>query len=301
MDYSLIIAIVALIIAILSLIYTIKTYWYKNGLDIVGSYSICSSISCDDKYISNIVLENRKDRSVAIYKIYLQIGYNCFVLIDDYSSNPLILNPFEAHVQNFGPVNFYEVNCNRIKIDQLLDNEKFAKRLILSTTDGRYTVKTKRNHWNPIRIIFKNHATAILQPMRLIYKEKSYGSNTQYIIELKTKDNEEIIPIYPGDYKIAKFNHFQLTKEALISKATLAEFLQKEKSNGNLTYDKIIVKDFHEILKEYQLLPPLKNYGELNYLSWFQYYVLARIATLYSDLKLAYHNHKLKHNSQNLK
>ena len=121
------ITIIAALISLISLIYTIKTFLFKNGLHITGYYSLRSDIACEDNYVSEIVLENRKDKSVIIYQIYLQIGYNYFVLLDDFKNKPLILCPFEAFVKSYEPIEHYEASCKWIKLNKLLDDGKIKK------------------------------------------------------------------------------------------------------------------------------------------------------------------------------
>ncbi|WP_312335793.1 hypothetical protein [Anaerospora hongkongensis] len=68
MDTSDYISIVALIVSAIALIYTIKTYLLKDGVDISGWYKICKDPDFQDKYINNVVLENKKDRAIIILK-----------------------------------------------------------------------------------------------------------------------------------------------------------------------------------------------------------------------------------------
>ena len=90
------ISLVALIISIIALIYTVRTYLLKAGSNVRGSFGMCSSsVSSEDQYVTIITLENLKDRAIVIFKIYLKIGHNYFLEIENFNGEPLILKPFE--------------------------------------------------------------------------------------------------------------------------------------------------------------------------------------------------------------
>lgn len=290
--FSLMLAIVAMLISLISLIYTIKTFLFKNGLYITGYHSLCSDIACEDKYVGKIVLENRKDKAIIIYQIYLQVGYNCFILLDDFEEKPLILGPFEAFSKSYEPIEHYEVSSKCIKLNKLLDDKKIEKNIVLSTSEGKYKVKGNKAIWNPIVKMFKNHMTAVIRPIRIIYKEKSYGSNTRYILEFKyNNDEEEIIPVYPLDYQIKKFKNFQLTQKSLESKENLEAFLTCEKSIGHITCEEFKVLDVKSLKSECKI-DENNHYIEMQYVNWFTYNIFGRIATIYQDYKLKRENKK---------
>jgi hypothetical protein len=219
-------SIVALIVSIIALVYTARAYWLKSGTDIRGLFTICSSIHCEDNYVQSITLENLKDRAVVVFKVYLKVGHNYFVEIDDFEEAPLILKPFEAFRKEYGPIDLYSVSSRRILINDLLDRKRVKRQLVLSTSDGRYNVKSHINHWDPIIDFFKNYMTAVIRPMRSTFKGKSYGGNAKYIVEFKIEPGkEEVVAIYPRDHEIKRFKDFRLTKESLDSKDSLEEFL----------------------------------------------------------------------------
>lgn len=101
---SLINSIVALIVSVIALIYTVRTYLLKSGSSVRGSYGTCSSVSCEDKYVSSVTLENLKDRSTVIFSIYLKIGHNYFLEIENFESSPLILKPFEVYRKEYDAI-----------------------------------------------------------------------------------------------------------------------------------------------------------------------------------------------------
>jgi len=291
---SIVTAFVALIVSIIALVYTGKAYLLKSGAYIRGSYSICSSISCDDKYINNVILENLKDRAVVIFKIYLKLGHNYFIEIDDFESAPLILRPFEVFNKEYDPIDLYSVGMRRILLNDLLDNKSVKQKIVLSTSEGKYIVKERINYWDPISNFFKNYMTAIIRPMRSTYKGKSYGSNAKFIVEFKMESGkDEVIPIYPRDYMIKKFKHFKLTKEVLESKEVLEEYLYEKFIEGSLNCADITVYEMESWRKEIYESKSNKSITA-KYQNWFMYYIVGRIATIFYDYRLKKQNKSLK-------
>jgi hypothetical protein len=287
-------SLVALIVSIVALVYTAKTYLLKSGAYIRGSYVISSSISCDDKYISSITLENLKDRAVVIFKIYLLMGHNYFVEVDDFENDPLILKPFEIFHREYDPIDLYSFGSGRILLDDLFDDKSVKRRIVLSTSEGKYVVKDFINYWDPIGIFFQNYSTAIIRPMRTTYKGKSYGSNAKFIVEFKMENGqEEIIPIYPRDYELKKFKHFSLTKDSLASKEALEEYLYEKVIEGTLKCADVIVREL-ESWRDEIYESENRRVITAKYENWFEYYVIARIASKISDYRLKQQNRSLK-------
>lgn len=291
---SIVNSIVALIISIIALIYTIKAYLLKRGSYIRGSFSICSTIACEDKYVSSVVLENHKDRAVVIYQMFLRIGHNYFIEIEDFGKEPLVLNPFEVYRKDYDPIDFYSVSLSKIELNNLLDNKRYPKKIILSTSNGKYIVKKRIEYWNPIGLFFKNHMTAIVHPMRTTYKGISYGNNARYIVEFKTKNaGEEIIAIYPNDYTIQKFRKFSLTKKSLESKEALEEYLYSQATEGNLNCDDIKVFELDK-WREDIYDKENKRIIKADYCNWFYHHLIGRIWTIFSNMQMKKKNKVVK-------
>lgn len=286
------IAYVTAVIAGVTLVYTVKMYSFKHGTNVVGSYSLCSSTYCNDAYISKVVLENCKDKAVVIYSIHLRIGHNIYLLLADYSQRPLVLQPFEAHVEIFEPIECYETNCVEVDLNDLLHNMKISKKLVLATAEGKYVVKERNKIWEPVRDFFRNYTTHIVRPFRFSYAGKCYGSKALYIVRFRYENqSEEIVPIYPKDYEIVKFDQFQLTKDSVESAKVLKDFLEKQKELGNLKCKEILVDDLLKA-KEESLEIIERKEMKLTALNIFQYYGLGLIYTFYQNWKLKHKNSK---------
>ncbi|MBK9452670.1 MAG: hypothetical protein IPN95_25225 [Bacteroidetes bacterium] len=287
-----IISLIALAVSLTALIFSVRSYWRKSGIYVRGQYSVHSSSYCKDKYVGSITLENVKDRPVVIFKVFLLVGRNYYIELENFEHDPKILKPYEVYSNQYDPVDFYSVNMRRIKLNELLDSKKVKSNLVLATSNGRYTVGEWIKRWDPVSDFFNNHMTALIYPMRSTYKNKCFGSEVKYIVDIKTEDGkEETIAIYPRDHEIRKFRKFSLTKECLESKDSLEELLLERAFEGDLKCVNIVVHDIEEWRKE--------RYGndyqeviEAKYCNWFMYEVLGRAVTKFSDIRLYFVNRK---------
>lgn len=285
------ISLAALTISIIALVYTVRSHLLKSGSSVRGSFGMCSSsVSCEDQYITSITLENLKDRAIVIFKIYLKIGHNYFLEIDDFDNEPLILKPFEVFKKEYEPIDLYSINMNRIDLNDLFSNKKIKKRIVLSTSDGQYVVNSWIKRWDPVYDFFKNHLTAVIHPRRATYKGKSYGINAKYIVDIKTENGkEEVIPIYPRDHQIKKFRNFRLTKDSMESKDTLEAYLYEQVGLGVLNCTEITVHDMNTWFSEaYEA--ENKKIIKAAYYGWFMYKIVDPIITKYSDYRLRQKN-----------
>lgn len=157
---------IALAVSLTALYFVVRNYWRKSGTHIRGQFCISSSAYAEDKYVSSVTLENFKDRSVIIFKVFLRVGANYYIELDDFEHEPRILKPYESYTNHYGPVDFYCLNMNRIKLNNLLGSKGVKKSLVLSTSHGKYVVRDWINRWDPIYDSFDNHMTASVLPMR---------------------------------------------------------------------------------------------------------------------------------------
>ena len=281
---------IPLCISLLALIISIRGYWRKTGVLIRGSFSTTSSSYCNDRYVSEITLENLKDRAITIFAIYLKVNPNYFIELEDMEAKPLVLKPFETYHRSFGPIEFYSVSAKRIDLRSVMDDKTIKKQLVLSTSHGRYNVASRIGRWTPITMFFANHLTAVVKTVRSTYKGETIGSNIAYVLELTGNGGkEEIIQLQVDDYQLKLFKNFSLTKESLACKENLEAFLQKQTEEGNMTSVSFKVfdlkawrRDTHEFYSS-QIVQGRK-------FSKFEYYVLGRLRTFSLNRQLAKKN-----------
>ncbi len=278
------IALIAILITLIGLLFNVRNYERKAGISIRGSYIISFSRDCDDPYVSKITLENTKDRAITIYSIYLKVGNNNYIEIDNFENAPLIVKAFETYKKDYGPLEYYAYNLQRFKINKLLSNFKVRKQLVLSTSEGKYRVPMVYRSWSPNDDYLRNHLVVVTKPIRNVFKGRAIGNNVRYVIHfILNNGEEEIIPLHLDDYRLKIFNDFNLSKHDLESKSALESLLKKQISNGTLkckSYEIVDVEQWRE--KNYN---PLSNFVVQARNHGFLRYYLGRIESVVLNWK----------------
>ncbi|MEZ0485429.1 hypothetical protein [Fibrella aquatica] len=288
---GLIVAIIALLISIVALVYTIFTYLLKSGHQVRGGYGTTSTIESDNDYISSVLLENLKDRSTVILKIYLKLSNNIYLLIEDFGDSPLILRPFEVYRKTYDPVVVYLEGMSSTQINELFKNKKITKQIHLSTTDGRYVVKTNLKIWDAVDDFFNNYFTAIIYPYRLHHQGKGYGDRIKYLVTFKFKGGiEEIIKIREDHTQNSPFKNFSLTEESLKSKDQLEKYIRLQKAKSKTNFEEIKVVSLQESVQDIQ-----KEFSKnliLEPVGYLKYHILGKLYTIRENWKLKIQNKK---------
>ncbi len=281
--FSLTLAVASFVIALFVLVYSIRSDQRKAGIDIRCQYAISSSISSKEDWLSEITLENTKDRSAVIYKVYFEIGYGLYIEIEDYSDSPLVLDAYGVFQRQYDPVEFYAFGLSRVT--GVLGHRGVRRRIMLITSQGRHYPKSNLRESNDpiLESILKNYATSVVQPMRGIYKGRCYGSEAKYAITFTNEDGEEeVVPVYTGDHDLRKFRCFQLTPESIESKQALEDFLNAQISEGILSCQRIEVFDLESSRRE-----EFKDFSHsvsVNPRGWFDHSVRGRCFTLWDKI-----------------
>ena len=292
---------IALSISIVALLFVVRNFLRKSGIFVKGQFIISSSAYAEDQYVNRYTIENFKDRSVIIFKVFLRIGPNYYVELSDFEHEPKILKSYESFTQNLEPVDYYSVSMKRIKLNNLLSSKKVKTCLVLSTSHGKYVVKQLIQRWDPIVDFFDNHLTARIKAMRPNNKNGYYGADFSFLVKLSTEDGYvKTIAVYSEDYNYPRFKNFRLTKESLESKSNLEEFLTEQAVNGQLSCINVEVIDGKELLS--------KSYGssfnkiiEAEHYSWFTYLVIGKLLTKFSNIRTYLINRKSRKANKALK
>lgn len=266
---------IAISISSVALFVGIQRFLLKSGVKIQGTYQISSHVDCDDKWISEICLENLKDRAVTIYNIYLRLGYGCYLELFDFKSNPLILKSFETYKKEFDPICFYHASSTKVKLDELLGDNDIKKNLYLSTGNGKYKVRKPLRRWNPISLYFINYLTEIVHPVRMTYKDKSYGINILYLVELTFDDGEEqVIPVHRRENEWKSYKNFQFTKDSIKSKDSLEAYFSELIERNKIKAKSFKVYDLTQRRNENHDGYDKKSEITLEKYSFFKYYIV---------------------------
>lgn len=286
------IATIAICISVLALTVAILNYRRKSSTRIRGGFGFASSVECEDRYIHTIVLENMKDRAVSIYGIHVLVGHNHLIKVEEFEESPMILRPYETWKRDYGPIEFYSVNMRRIGMEKVLGDEKIRKRLVLSTGDGRYTVKRYPKPWHPVLDHFRNHAFALIFPVRSTYKGKDVGGSVRFVVDLLLSSGKsEVILLREEDYRSKRFRRFDLTPESLASADALRAFLGDRMADGSLpvkSFDVVDAKDWRSRDQDFTQQESI----EAEPLGFFTYHVLCRFFTWRRDREMRRKNKK---------
>lgn len=291
---------VALALSCLALLIAFLNFRRKSSLSLRASYSWTqSSVDSDDQHISSVVVENLKDRAVTIFAIYLRVGHNFYIEVEDFEDKPLVLRAFETWHKEYGPIEFYGINGRRIAMNPLFDHKRARKRIVLSTSDGKYVVNKRPKRWTPVHDFFRNHMTAVVRPVISSYKGKLIGGTVPYAVEIVSpQGTSEVIALHRNDFQFQRFKHFRLTKESLESVEALQAFLQEQVEAGNLVCSSFEVADiaaWRAKEREHYKGEPITA----KYAGFFAYKVLGRLLTLHRDRKLARENLRRKKVAKN--
>ena len=280
----------ALIIAIIALIYTVKTYLLKSGTQIRGTYSYCSDRTSYEPYINTVTIENMKDKPVVVLGIYLKLGFNHYLLLEDFSKVPLILNPFEAIKREYDALAFYQIGIsNQFIMKMTFFNHDHKNRLVLRTTRGKFVVRDNIDYWSPQMDVSKNHYTKVIQPARFKYKNKSYGMKIGYLVDVNFENNKNIVyPLLrPGiqNLETSALRYLNIPQESLTSKDSLETTLKNKIASGEFICKSFKVIDYHEYCKARLLLGWPQGQIHANFIGRFQYFVVGRLISLVRNIK----------------
>ena len=283
---SQLIPIAAIALSSIALLVAVLNYRRKSGSRVRGYITIASSIECEDRYVSTLFIENLKDRAITIFAIYLRVGHNYYIRLEDLESRPLILRGYESFAKEYGPIEYYGINLKRINLNKLLADSKLKKRLVLSTADGKLVVPPRIKSWNPIGDYFRNHFTAVIYPIETLHKGRYVGGNIRYVVDVVSEDGHEESVLLRND-SFGAFRNFRLTAEALKSAEQLRAHLTERKEEGSLRCRSFNVLDLavHRANRD----PPNETF-EATYISWFLYHGIGRLMTRHADWKLAREN-----------
>ncbi|MDV1094982.1 hypothetical protein ACSI5N_25500 (plasmid) [Raoultella ornithinolytica] len=285
---------VAIVISLIALFVAISNYRRKSGINVKGYFTITTAASAEDLFISNITLENLKDRAVIIFKIFVRVGSNYYIEIDDFEDSPKILKPYESYSSNYTPVDFYCLNMQRVSFNEILNDRKRKIQIVLSTSHGKYPVKEVVRRWDPVFDFFKNHMTACVIPMRPRNNIGYFGSKFKYLVKVHAQNGYvNTIPIYPDDFNVPRFENFRLTHDALSSRESLEVFLTEQAVNGKLKCINVEVIDA-DVIRAENYSHDFGNIQEARYYNKFTYHIIGRLLTIWSNCDLYFENLKIK-------
>lgn len=174
------IALVALVISIIALIYTIRIFYSKRGNKIKGDITIGQWREFPHWRINSLLLENKKDKSIIILEIYVILGNNNYLLLEDLNNSPLIIKPFECY-QNKYNIKGYAVNMKKVEINPENFKSRNVKIMIRTPNENILVNQYKNFPLLPIIKSLKNRSINLVYPS---YSDYHYNLCEDPIMEL---------------------------------------------------------------------------------------------------------------------
>lgn len=279
-------AFLALILSVVAVYFTVVTFRLKKGSFVRGQYrTVSSSVATNDPYVCEVLLENLKDRSVVIFGIYLWLDHGYNLCIEEFEEDPLIISPFEVVRRKYDPLDGYSFNAKRLKIDALPENRRRTK-ILLSTTDGMITVKKPVFINKPVYQWFKNHLIIQIGVDRTVFRGKSYGGATKYLVNLLNDDELiEAVPLYGREQYYKWFRNLGGEASDLESADTVQKLFENVILDKKFKANRVEVIDYQEILsKRYENYNLKSKVAERH--SWFFVHVVGRLSTVWDTRRL---------------
>lgn len=284
-------ALVALILSALAVYFTVLSFRLKKGAFVRGQYQVVSSsVNTNDPYVSEVLLENLKDRSIVIFGIYLYLDHGYYLCLEEFEQDPLIISPFEVVKRSYDPLDSYSFSMKRFKIDHLFESRS-QKKLMLSTTDGMIAVKKPIFINKPFYQWFKNHFIVEIRADRMTYRGRSYGSGTKFLVNL-CKDSEVVqtIQLYGRDHQYKWFRDLGGEESDLVSADAVEQFFGRVILDGKFNANRVEVVDYQaELKKRYEDYRDLES-SVIKRRSWFVVYIVGYLLTSWRANRLRHEN-----------
>ncbi|MFZ6665634.1 hypothetical protein [Peijinzhouia sedimentorum] len=266
------VSVIAFAVAFIAMYYTRESYILKKGANFRGTVVVSADYKSSQPYISQYIIENLKDRSIAIYGVFLKIGRGSFLELENFNDKPFILKGFESHISNLGIVYRYLSGQNVIDLREILIKGKYN--LILSTSEGKYTIEAKTEKWDPHKEIWKNIYTDILIADRYSDNGIQFGDKTKYIVKVNySSGKKDVWPVLKIKANTQLAAPIKLTEKAVSSKSNLEIYLREVYKSTDI--ESINVIDFDEFVKNHELLP-IREKVKFKPNSFFEYEIRGR-------------------------
>lgn len=180
---SLAVAVFSFGVSMIALVYAGYQFYLKIGTSFYGVYSLTHSSSGRQRYISEVIIENRKDKAVAVSFIYLRIRSNIYLELVDYESSPRIVAPFETiKIDLQEGVSGYIASTYKVDLDAFLADRNVKKSLMVATPQGLSKVKRYKKFWNVYIESLRNHFIVPVRPVKKFYAGKEYSDSLQFVV-----------------------------------------------------------------------------------------------------------------------
>lgn len=241
----------------------------KIQSQIIGGHT---PLGFTDKYPRTILLQNLKDKSEAIFGIYMKVGHNLYIELENLHDSPIIIGPFETISRTYGPVSLYGMNGRRLDLNRMLKDQKIKKQIVLHTSHGKHVTKTRNAHWSPIREVLLGSGIGLAQAHWItepkLPKIKSIPFDAKYVVEIQNDQVKYYSYITETGNK-----DLGITKEHLQNPDGLKAVIEKTFGSSGYYPSSIEifnVKDNHDLVSLQEFY---RENVEFNVSSWLMAYI----------------------------
>ncbi|MCF4746849.1 hypothetical protein L1Y56_12795, partial [Acinetobacter baumannii] len=272
-----------LLISLLALYVTARNYLRKSGNSIAATFTLRSDFSSTERYISSIILVNKKDKPVIINKIFIRVGHNIYIQLIDGYDETFVLKPYETLNQKLEPHFVYMAGVKRIvNLPDIINNKKIKKKIVLDTTEG-IVVCSNLRYKKIINKVLSHYSTGlIIRHKGQFINGIPVGNNVLYFIEIITKNGENsfiTISKNPESSLLEgklKFDTEQLKMEN--GTLHIKNVIEKALEDGVIDWQNFKIHSQLETFEHYEEYEEI-DLTDQKMISWFDYHIKARIYT----------------------
>jgi len=187
---------------------------------------------------------------------------------------------------------FYTSNCRRLDLKDLMEDARAKKRIVLSTSGGKYVVPDNLPQWSPIHEVLRNHYTAVIDIIRVSHKGHDVGDRVKFVVEsIRPGRDPDILLIHYDDAGRRIWADVAPSAESLKSRDSLQIFLKEQVLLGKIPECVFFVYDMDQWRSSNRTRygserVPLGNVG------FFEYYLWGRLHTVLFNRKLRAQNRR---------
>lgn len=284
----------SVLIALVALYVAFRNYRRKSGVLIYGGASISKDHLSSHPYVSDLILENQKDRAVTIYAIYLKVGHNYYLEIENLENNPLVLKPYESLRKSYTRAYVYSSSTSLVSLRKLLDDRNVKRRVALSTAMGRYIVPARVKHWDPIIDSFYNVLTITVRPWKIEYKGICLGDNVRYCLDVMSASENRTVVITGSNLTSALYG-IRFPRNTLESVTTLEDYLEQKRREGIIPPGvNIHITTIEEVVGNQMDVFSAEKEMELPYYSFIFFKVVGRALSIWQRINIRFTNASMR-------
>lgn len=244
----------SLVISTIAAYVAFKAFRRKTGAEVRGYFQVTSSIYSEQMYVSQIILENVKDRPVNIFAIYLWLSHNYRVTLETFDEDHVLtIPPYSLSRRSYDPIIGYSFNLTWIDLNRIMSWDNKKAYMYLDTSMGRLKVGKWWPLLNPAFEYLRNHNLVTVATNRLAFGGKSFGDQTKYVVQIFKDDNLfREFGIRAEEHQLKWFRNLGGSEESLLDERSLSKVFKNAIRSGKIDGDEVKVYNFQNaFLKTY--------------------------------------------------